>query len=93
MIIEIIYIYLQERIQKDAMQINWMTDYSEKDTCFNKTSCNTELLLKKGELVHHYGLLHCLVDDILHEYAQNRFSFYCNIILFIIIVKFSHCLQ
>lgn len=64
--------HFKERIQKDAMQINWMTDYSEKDTCFNKTSCNTELLLKKGELVHHYGLLHCLVDDILHEYAQNR---------------------
>jgi len=64
--------HFKERIQRDALQNDWMTDYNERHTCFNKTSCNTDKLLQSGELVHHYGLLHCLVDDILQEYALNR---------------------
>ena len=38
----------------------------------SKTGCSVPVLTARGELVHHFGIFHCLIDDLFHEYAMNR---------------------
>ena len=37
----------------------------------SKTGCSVPVLINRGELVHHFGIFHCLVDDLFQEYAIN----------------------
>ena len=35
----------------------------------SKTGCSVPTLKARGELIHHYGIFHCLVDDYFQDFA------------------------
>jgi len=62
-----------EQIRRGA-QPRAMLSEREKIACMSKTGCSMENLEARGELVHHYGIFHCLVDDYFQEHAMEWFA-------------------
>ena len=44
----------------------------EKSNCMSRTGCSVPVLVARGELVHHYGIFHCLIDDLFHDYDLKK---------------------
>ena len=35
----------------------------------SKTGCSVPVLVARGELIHHFGIFHCLVDDLFQDFG------------------------
>ena len=66
-------VHFSEQIKKGAKPRAQLSD-REKIACMSKTGCSMENLEARGELVHHYGIFHCLVDDYFQEHAMEWFK-------------------
>ena len=65
--------HFSDQIKKGARPRAQLSD-REKIACMSKTGCSMENLEARGELVHHYGIFHCLVDDYFQEHVMDWFS-------------------
>jgi len=65
--------HFSDQIRKGAKPRPLLSD-REKVACMSKTGCSMESLESRGELVHHYGIFHCLVDDLFQEHVMEWFS-------------------
>lgn len=63
--------HFKERIEKDAKPRAMLSE-REKSNCMSRTGCSVPVLTLRGELVHHYGIFHCLIDDLFQEYGMNK---------------------
>ena len=63
--------HFKQKIEADAKPRALLSE-REKSNCMSKTGCSVPVLTARGELVHHFGIFHCLIDDLFHEYAMNR---------------------
>ena len=63
--------HFKERIEKDAKPRAMLSE-REKSNCMSRTGCSVPVLSARGELVHHYGIFHCLIDDLFQEHGMNR---------------------
>ena len=64
--------HFKEQIEREAKPRAFLTE-REKSNCMSKTGCSVAVLTARGELVHHFGIFHCLVDDLFQEYAFRWF--------------------
>ena len=60
--------HFKEKIEEGARPRAMLSE-REKSNCMSKTGCSVPTLKARGELVHHYGLFHCLVDDYFQDFA------------------------
>ena len=58
-------------IESEAKPRAMLTE-REKSNCMSKTGCSVPVLMARGELVHHYGIFHCLIDDLFLEFGINK---------------------
>ena len=65
--------HFSDQIKKGAKPRAMLSD-REKIACMSKTGCSMENLEARGELVHHYGIFHCLVDDYFQEHVMEWFG-------------------
>jgi hypothetical protein len=65
--------HFSDQIKKGAKPRAQLSD-REKIACMSKTSCSIDNLEERGELVHHYGIFHCLVDDYFQEHVMEWFG-------------------
>ena len=63
--------HFKERIEEEAKPRPMLTE-NEKSNCMSRTGCSVPTLQARGELVHHFGIFHCLVDDLFQEYALGK---------------------
>jgi len=63
--------HFKEKIELEAKPRALMSN-REKSNCMSQTGCSVPILSSRGELVHHFGIFHCLVDDLFHEYGMKR---------------------
>ena len=63
--------HFKDRIEKDAKPRAMLSE-REKSNCMSRTGCSVPVLTSRGELVHHYGIFHCLIDDLFQEYGMNK---------------------
>ena len=63
--------HFKERIEKDAKPRAMLSE-REKSNCMSRTGCSVPVLTARGELVHHYGIFHCLIDDLFQEYGMKK---------------------
>ena len=60
--------HFKEQIEAEAKPRAFLTE-REKSNCMSKTGCSVAILTARGELVHHFGIFHCAVDDLFQDYA------------------------
>jgi len=60
--------HFKEKIEEGAKPRAMLSE-REKSNCMSKTGCSVPTLLARGELVHHFGIFHCLVDDYFQDFA------------------------
>ena len=58
-------------IEQEAKPRALLTE-REKSNCMSKTGCSVPVLTARGELVHHYGIFHCLIDDLFQDYGLTK---------------------
>jgi len=63
--------HFKEEIELEAKPRSMLTE-RQKSNCMSRTGCSVPVLSSRGELVHHFGIFHCLVDDLFHEYGMKR---------------------
>jgi len=61
--------HFKTRIENEAKPRAFLAE-RDKSNCMSTTGCSVSILVSRGELVHHYGIFHCLVDDLFQEYAM-----------------------
>ena len=61
--------HFKNRIELEAKPRAFLTE-RDKSNCMSTTGCSVSILTGRGELVHHFGIFHCLVDDLFEEYAS-----------------------
>jgi len=60
--------HFREQIEREAKPRAFLTE-REKSNCMSKTGCSVAVLTARGELVHHFGIFHCAVDDLYQDFA------------------------
>ena len=60
--------HFKEQIEAEAKPRAFLTE-REKSNCMSKTGCSVAILTARGELVHHFGIFHCAVDDLFQDFA------------------------
>merc|ERR1712012_488839 len=60
--------HFKENIEAEAKPLTFLPE-REKSNCMSRTGCSVPVLANRGELVHHFGVFHCLIDDIFQEVA------------------------
>ena len=61
--------HFKDNIEEEAKPRAFLTD-REKSNCMSQTGCSVPVLANRGELVHHFGIFHCLIDDLFQEFAM-----------------------
>ena len=61
--------HFKTRIENEAKPRAFLTE-RDKSNCMSTTGCSVAILVSRGELVHHFGIFHCLVDDLFQEYSM-----------------------
>ena len=64
--------HFKDEIEAEARPRAFLTQ-REKSNCMSVTGCSVPVLENRGELVHHFGIFHCLVDDLFQEFAMKWF--------------------
>ena len=59
--------HFKDKIEKEAKPRSLLSE-REKSNCMSKTGCSVPMLTARGELIHHFGIFHCLVDDLFQEH-------------------------
>ena len=60
--------HFKDKIEKEAKPRAMLSE-REKSNCMSKTGCSVPVLVARGELIHHFGIFHCLVDDLFQDFG------------------------